>query len=186
MAHFYRLSGIVPFGGLMQTVFAGLGSAISIGIAYSYAMFYVPIIYLNFLGTAAFGAAIGYLVKRSARSGKIRNHFVPAAIGCASALVGLYFAWGADLLARTGIPPNGFLVAFKPQVLWLYIQWFYENGQWAIGQHAQNNVSGIPLAIVWVAEFCTIVGLAAVIPWSEIRKWVFCENCGWWRPSNRT
>src|SRR5262245_9679954 len=181
MANFYRHSGIVPIGGLIQTIFAGLGSAISIAIAYSYAMVYIPIIYLNFLGTAGFGFIIGYLVKQSARAGKIRNRVVPAVIGFVSGLAGVYFAWGADLLARQGAPGNlGFLAAFRPEILWSYIQWFYENGQWGIGQHANNNVSGIPLAIVWVTEFGVIVGLATASPWGETRKWVFCENCGWW------
>jgi hypothetical protein len=181
MAHYYRPSGIVPIGGLLQTLFAGLGSAISIAVAYSYAMVYIPIIYLNFLGTFCFGFVIGYLVKQSARAGRIRNRVVPAAIGFVSGLAGVYFAWGADLLARQGAPGNlGFLAAFRPQILWSYIQWFYENGQWGIGQHANNNVSGIPLALVWVAEFGVIVGLATAIPWGEMRKWVFCENCGWW------
>jgi hypothetical protein len=40
MPHFYRHSGIVPFGGLVQTLFAGVGAAISIGIVYSFAMVY--------------------------------------------------------------------------------------------------------------------------------------------------
>jgi hypothetical protein len=143
-------------------------------------MVYIPIIYLNFLGTAGFGFIIGYLVKQAARAGRIRNRFVPAAIGFVSGLAGVYFAWGADLLARQGVGNLGFLAAFRPEILWSYIQWFYENGQWGIGQHANNNVSGIPLAIVWAAEFCTIVGLATGVPWGEMRKWVFCENCGWW------
>jgi len=180
MANYYRPSGIVPIGGLVQTLFAGLGSAISIAIAYSYAMVYIPIIYLNFLGTFGFGFIIGYLVKQSARAGRIRNRVVPAAIGFVSGLAGVYFAWGADLLARQGVGNLGFLAAFRPEILWSYIQWFYENGQWGIGQHANNNVSGIPLAIVWLAEFGVIVGLATAIPWGEMRKWVFCENCGWW------
>src|SRR5579871_968818 len=109
MAHYYRHSGIVPLGGLVQTLFAGLGAAISLGIAYSFAMVYIPIIYLNFLGTAGFGFVIGYLVKQSARAGRIRNRFVPAAIGFLSAVVGLYFAWGADMLARVGLAQVGFL-----------------------------------------------------------------------------
>jgi hypothetical protein len=181
MAQFYRHSGIVPFGGLVQTVFAGVGTAISLGIAYSYAMVYIPIIYLNFLGTVAFGFTLGYLVKMSARSGRIRNHWVPAAIGFVSGLVGLYFAWGADMLARRWLPPQaGFLAAFNPQILWIYVQWAYENGLWTFGAHAQGPVTGIPLALVWLAEAGTIVGLATGLPWSEIRNWVFCENCGWW------
>jgi hypothetical protein len=181
MSHFYRHSGIIPLGGLVQTVFAGAGTAISLGIAYAYAMVYVPIIYLNFLGTVAFGFTLGYLVKRSARAGRIRNRFVPAAIGFVSGLVGLYFAWGADMLARHWLPPQvGLLAAFNPRVILFYVEWCYENGTWAIGQHAKGNVTGIPLAIVWLAETGVILGLATHLPWSEIRQWVFCETCGWW------
>ena len=180
MARFYRLSGIVPVGGLVQTLFAGMGSAISIGVVYSYAMVYLPIVQVHFIGTGAFGLIVGHLVQRSARAGRIRNRFVPAVIGFASGVAGLYFAWGADLLARMGIPPNGFVIAFKPQVLWLYVQWFNENGIWAIGRNAQDTLKGLPLALVWVAEAGTIVGLATYFPWSDIRQWVFCENCGWW------
>jgi hypothetical protein len=181
MTQFYRHSGIIPFGGLVQTVFAGIGTAISLGIAYAYAMVYVPIIYLNFFGTAAFGFALGYLVKRSARAGRIRNHWVPAAIGFVSGLVGLYFAWGADMLARQWLPPQvGFLTAFNPRIILFYVEWCYENGTWAIGRHAQGNVTGIPLAIVWLAETGAVLGLATHLPWSEIRQWVFCETCGWW------
>jgi hypothetical protein len=181
MAHYYRHSGIVPVGGLVQTLFAGLGAAISLGIAYSFAMVYIPIIYLNFLGTAAFGFVIGYLVKRSARAGRIRNRFVPAAIGFVSAVAGLYFAWGADMLARQWLPQQfGFLKAFDPRLLWFYVQWFYENGLWTMGRHAQDTVKGIPLAIVWLTEIGIIVGIATYLPWNEIRGWVFCENCGWW------
>ena len=180
MAHFYRHSGVVPVGGLVQTIFAGLGSAISIGIVYSFAMVYIPIIYLNFLGTAGFGFAIGYLVKQSARAGKIRNRFVPATIGFLSAVVGLYFAWGADMLARVGLAQIGFLEAFDPLVLSSYMQVFYENGAWTLGRHAKETVKGIPLAIVWLTEFGIVVGIATYLPWKEIRNWVFCENCGWW------
>jgi hypothetical protein len=81
MAQFYRHSGIVPPRGLLQTVFAGLGTAISLGIAYSYALVYIPIVHVHFLGTMFFGACLGYLIKNAARAGRIRNRFVPAAIG---------------------------------------------------------------------------------------------------------
>jgi len=181
MAQFYRHSGIVPLRGLVQTLFAGAGTAISLGIAYSYASVYIPFVYVHILLTGVFGMVLGVLVKGAARSGRIRNRFVPAAIGFFSGLVGLYFAWGGDFLARGLLPPNaGILFAFKPLVLSSYIKWFYENGMWAMGKHGNGPLTGIPLAAVWLAEAAIIVGLATHFPWSEIRQWVFCETCGWW------
>jgi hypothetical protein len=181
MAQFYRLSGIVPPRGLVQTVLAGMGTAISLGIGYAYASVYIPFIYVHILLTGAFGLVLGLLVKQAARAGRIRNRTVPGVIGLLSGLVGLYFAWGGDFLARKILPLNGgFLFAFRPQVIWFYIQWAYENGLWELGNHANGPLTGIPLAMIWLAEAAIIVGLAAHFPWSEIRQWVFCESCGWW------
>jgi hypothetical protein len=133
------------------------------------------------IGTAGFGLVLGYLVKVSARVGRIRNHRVPAGIGFVSGLVGLYSAWGADMLARRWVPPNvPFWAAFDPRALTFYIPWFYENGMWSWGEHAQGPMTGPTLAFIWLCEAVTIVGLATALPWNEIRDWVFCENCGWW------
>jgi len=181
MPEFYRHSGIVPVRGLVQTIFAGIGTAISLGIGYAYASVYIPFVYAHVLLTGVFGLVLGLLVKQAARAGCIRNRTVPGVIGILSGLVGLYFAWGGDLLARKLLPPNaGFLVAFRPQVLWSYIQWAYENGLWELGKAANGPLTGLPLAAVWLTEAAFIVGLAAYFPWSEIRQWVFCEACGWW------
>src|SRR5260221_11093169 len=118
MAQFYSHSGIIPLRGLVQTLFAGAGTAISLGIAYSYASVYIPFVYVHILLTGVLGVVLGVLVKGAARSGRIRNRFVPAAIGFLSGVVALYFAWGGDLLGRRMLPPNlGLLVAFRR--LWL-------------------------------------------------------------------
>jgi hypothetical protein len=181
MAQFYKQSGIVPLRGLVQTVFAGVGTAISLGIAYAYASVYIPFVYVHILLTGAFGLVLGLLVKQAARAGRIRNRTVPGVIGLASGLVGLYFAWGGDFLARKMMPLNvGFFLAFRPQVIWWYMQWAYENGLWELGKHANGPLKGIPLAMIWVAEAAIIVGLAAHFPWNEVGQWVFCESCGWW------
>ena len=180
MALYYTHSGIVPLRGLVQTLFAGAGTAISLGVAYSYASVYIPFLYVHFVLTGALGIVLGLLVKQAARSGRIRNRLVPAAIGLASGVVGLYFAWGGDLLARKMLPPNvGILTAFKPLILWSYIEWAYEHGLWTLGKH-NGPVTGIPLAGAWLAEAAIIIGLATYFPWNEIREWVFCESCGWW------
>jgi hypothetical protein len=85
------------------------------------------------------------------------------------------------MLARRWVPPNvPFRAAFDPRVVYFYVQWFYENGMWTWGEHAQGPITGFPLALCWLGEAALIVGLATALPWHEIRDWVFCENCGWW------
>lgn len=92
MAEFYKHSGTVPVAGAIQTAFAGLGTAITLAWAYSYAIVWIPIVYINFLLTLGFGAAIGFLIVRAAKAGRIRSSSVPALIGLISGLAGLYVA----------------------------------------------------------------------------------------------
>ncbi len=180
MARFYRHSGVVPISGLIQTSFAGLGTAISLGAIYGYAAAWSPIIYLNLALTAGFGFVMGWLINRSARAGRIRNPLAPAAIGFVSSLAGLYFAWAGDMCARASLLQNGnIFMALDPRVMLHYMEWFYENGAWTIGKGG-GNVSGLFLAAVWLTEAGVIVGIATLYPLNEIGGWVFCEKCGWW------
>jgi len=180
MAEYYRHSGIVPISGLIQTSLAGLGSALSLGLAYGYASAWMPFIYANFLLTAGFGFIVGWLIYRAARAGRVRNSLVPAVIGLVSSLTGLYFAWAGDLYARAGLPQNASVFyALDPRVMASYMEWFYTNGAWGIGKNG-GNVTGLFLGAVWLTEAGVIVGIATLYPWSEISDWVFCEKCGWW------
>src|SRR5262249_54015015 len=115
-----------------------------------------------------------------------RSRVLPAAVGVFCGLVGLYAAWGADSLARLGIPPNGdVLLAFRPDWLQVYIKLFYEQGFWGIGHGVGNNnngqmVSGVFLAAVWLVEAVVILGFSAFIPWKLLGSSVYCEHCERW------
>lgn len=181
MPSFYKPSGIVPIGGLIQLLCAGLGTAMSVGIVYAYASYWIPFVYAHVVLTAAFGLGLGMLVNHATRSGRVRNRVLPAVIGFLSGLIGLYFAWAADMHARARFPWDvGSFIVLRPSVLFPYIEWFYQNGGWRLGNHGQN-LAGLPLAGIWLAEAAVIVGGATWFPWSEVRQWVFCEHCGWWQ-----
>lgn len=182
MAEYYRSSGIVPLGGASQTLLAGLVVGIPLGVGYSYAVVHIPFAYINVLLTLGLGAAVGAVVSKAARRGRIRNALVPPAIGFLCGLITFYVAWGADALARFGWPENGDpTVFFDPRFLWSYLQVFYARGFWGLGR--DENISGIPLAIVWLAEGGMIVGCAVALPWSELTNLVFCEACDRWTSS---
>jgi hypothetical protein len=187
MSLYYEHSGKVPIVGFILAALSGMLTAIILGVLYSYADVYIPFVYFNALLAAGLGMAIGAAVGWGAEFGHVRSRFSVGAAGFIAGLIGLYVAWGADLLARIGLPHNtSFLSAFRPDVLKAYIQLFYEKGFWAIGQNIGNNnnngamLSGIPLAIFWFAEAAVIIGLATWLPRLWLTDLVYCERCERW------
>ena len=175
MAHFYKHSGAVSVSGLLGGVALGLGAAAGLSAVYAYALNWIPFIYVNVLCTAGFGAAIGGAVYFAARIGKVRNNGVVAAVGLLCALVGVYYAWAFDRMARTGEP-----FTMDPLLLWDYVLIFNEEGNWSIGRNAKQNVTGIFLWVVWAVEAGVIIALSAWLPYSLMSKSVFCEPCDQW------
>jgi hypothetical protein len=183
MSQFYQHSGTVPIGGAIRTAIEGSAAATFMAIIYSYAINYIPFVYLNIALTLGFGAILGALVGHEAKATKIRHSLVPALIGFVCGMAGLYVAWAIDLKARGALPPGrGMLAGLDPAILLPYVSQFYENGAWGIGKGG-GNVSGIPLAAVWLCEAGTIVGLATWIPWKDYQSNVFCESCDAWAGS---
>jgi hypothetical protein len=186
----YIHSGKAPLTGLMLAMLAGLATAIVLGVAYAFAVVYIPILYLNMLLSMGFGAAIGGAVGYAAKLGHVRSRLMPAMVAVVCGLVGLYIAWGADALARRGPPQNGDAIdAFRPEMIQVHIEDFYKNGFWAIGHRVGNNnqqpVTGIVLVVVWLAEAGIIVGVAAFVAWVTLGNLVYCEHCENWARSQK-
>jgi len=180
----YRHSGKMPLLGIPLTVFFGAATAAILGLIYSYIIVYDPIIYINMMCTLGFGFCIGASVAKGVRLGKIRNPLLAGAYGLAFGLAGLYFAWVADLWARSGKPFN--LAAFQPDVLKWYIRHFYENGIWTISNHGQkgDTVKGVFLGIIWIVEASVIAGFATVQAYKSVASVPFCEPCNEWTKTN--
>jgi hypothetical protein len=187
---FYRHSGAMPLTGIPIVVIAGAISACVLGFAYSFATVFCPIVYVNFLLTALLGLGIGYAVAWASRIGKIRNNYVVAAYGLAFGVIGMYVSWAADMLARLGVQ-NGLIAkqgwdlcicAFYPDVLWRYVQFFYDNGFWTLGHHGGNGdvVKGVFLAVIWIAEAAAVLGCATVCAYAMSNALPFCETCNRW------
>jgi ATP/ADP translocase len=185
----YRHSGsISPFGIILAST-AGITAAVVLGVVYSFAMVNIPYLKIHVFLPICLGTLIGLAVSWGAKAGKIRNLFVAAAYGFLCGLIGLYVAWGADLLARVVIPnklPMDYSAAFSPTVLIDYIQQFYEKGAW--GMKGGGNVSGTSLAVLWAVEALIIVGFSTCLAPMAILQHPFCENCNRWtdiKPANR-
>jgi hypothetical protein len=176
----YRHSGAISPIGILLASTLGIATAVVLGVVYSFGIVHIPIVQINFLLTLGYGCVMGAAVGWGAKAGKIRNPFVATAYGFVVGLIGLYVAWGTDLLARLVIPGGGnnYLAAYSPTALMNYIEVFYKNGFWGMGK--DQMVSGIPLAIVWAIEAAVIVGGSTVLARQFILNIPFCESCGRW------
>jgi hypothetical protein len=179
----YRHSGKFSMLGIVLASCVGCVSAIVLGVVYSFAIVYIPFVYLNFLITCIFGFVLGGIIGWCARIGKIRDNFIVTAYSFVMSCIGLYFAWGADLIARLGFD-LGFH-SFEPTVIYKYIVWFYENGTWGIGhgvgnQGQVNNITGIFLLIIWLAEAGLVIGITIGTARKILSSRPFCEYCNQW------
>jgi hypothetical protein len=176
----YRHSGAFSFSGILFAGTAGILAATALGFFYSFGIVHIPWIKVNFMLTAGFGCALGMTVGWCAKFGKIRNNFIATAYGFIIGLIGLYVAWGTDLVARVYLPDGDLdiLPAYSPFELFEYVKWFYENGMWSI--KADENVTGIWLAVTWSIEAAIIVGCSTSLARRFIQHLPFCEKCRRW------
>lgn len=172
----YRHSGVVPLGGALLTTLVGLIATALYGVIYTFAVVWIPFIYVTFLLTLGFGFLIGLTVGGLATFGRIRNTFVLGAIALLMALFGIYVEWGTSPLAL-GMQEIGIL-GFLPDVMWWFVQYLYQNGSWRL--FGDDNVSGIPLAIIWLIEAGTIIFIAVTVAIGKIGDQAFCEQCNAW------
>jgi len=179
MAEHYKLSGRVPFNGLLRVALFGLTAAAFLSAAYSYANVYIPRIYLKFLVTIGFGALLGWFVGSSARTGKVRNTMFVVIAGLVIGCVALYFAWAIDMFARLGRMEGveGPRLTFDPRAIWRYITVANEHGLWSIRGHTPTCWE---LGLYWSLEASVIVGAAMIVPASMLSGRAFCEACDRW------
>ncbi|UCC30884.1 MAG: FHA domain-containing protein [Phycisphaerales bacterium] len=155
-----RRSPGIPLLGLPLMATAGLVAAVVLSVAYSYAIVYIPFIYLNILATLCFGSAIGWVLKISSLVLRKRNPLLVALAGMLCGFVGLYFAWAVDMVVR--LPQLGLEASFtlNPNVLWDYVRTCYEEGTWTMFGATQK---GMWLGIVYLVEAGIIVGAATLV-----------------------
>lgn len=172
----YQSSGRIGPLGIPAMLIAGFGGALVLGIAYAYLIVWIPIVYVNFLATGGFGVGLGMAVDKAARFGKVRNAKSAHLIGFLAGLFGLYVAWAWDGTARTSGEAESIPVLWNPLALKAYVSVFYETGFWGF---RGGNVSGIPLAVIWVIEALVIVGCSTLLAGSTAST-PFCESCSEW------
>ena len=173
----YKHSGIVPIGGALMAIVAGAVAALVGGILYAYIIAKCPLIYFCVLATLGFGALIGGAIALAFQIGKIRNNSLRHLLTFVFATIGIYCEWGATSKAL-GIEGVTLLQGFQPTYVLGLMKFLYDNGSWGFG--GGGSVSGIILAIFWIAEILMIYIAAFFISNSVADDLPFCETCNRW------
>ena len=194
MNNYYTPSG--KFSPLSFILFAILSLVIIpfLGALYTYAIWYIPLIYINFLVTGAFAIIIGILLKFIViRFGKVRNVKLGLIFGFVGGTLALYSHWvvWADLIINSGeVIGNGrigvissstnldelLIIAQNPKLLFELMSEVSKSGSWSIFGF---TVSGILLWIVWIIE-AVVIYLGAIITGYHDPKAPFCERSNKW------
>lgn len=165
-----------------------------LGLIYSYAIWYIPIIYVNVLLAIGFGFAIGFVISfLVVNMGKVRSVSKALMFGILGALVAYYFHWvvwgdllynasgGNDYFTFSNINISEVIgLAFRPGAIFELVGAVNEMGTWGFGD---SPVSGTMLTVVWVIEFLIIMVVATFVsigfagtPFCEVENQWFKER----------
>jgi len=185
---FYRPSGRTPLVGVIIFLVAGIIAAWILGIAYTYAVEYIPIIYANILATFGFGFALGWVCDRLAKTGKLRSPAKVTILAIIVALVGLWLHWAffcAFIFNKYGEGGGypliaGYITLLKsPAGIVESMKIILAHGHFTLGRNSHAAVTGTFLAVIWIIETLIIVALCAIVSRSTSRK-PYSETCDCW------
>lgn len=189
MANYYQPSGKYSPNAFIFFLIIALFALPLLGLIYAYAIWYIPLIYVNFIIAGGFGFAVGWLINKFViTKGKVRNTKLAILFGVLSGLIALYFHWAVwmDLVLnagesigseRIGITVSNikilqvFSLATNPSALFELIGLVNETGTWGI---RGGTVSGAFLSVIWIIELLIVVIVATLIPIGTARE-PFCE-----------
>lgn len=194
MYSYYTPSG--KYSPLSFVLFAILAIVVFplLGGLYTYAIWYIPLIYINFLITGAFAILLGLAIKFVViRFGKVRSTKLGIAFGIIGATLAIYAHWvvWADLILnsgevigndRMGIISSStnldqlFMLAQDPKLLFELMSEVSKYGSWGIFGF---TVSGVLLWIIWIIE-AIVIYIGAVIMGIPDTKAPFCEKSNAW------
>lgn len=193
MARFqqYRHSGQLGLG-LPLGLLAGAAVAVAGAWLYQRFVIWVPFIYITLLGTAAFGAAIGFVVGLVMRAGKTRSLVVAGVVGALCGVLGeaasfkfdydYRLAEAAEELSASGEIEGPISAEDLSELISFgaYIDLRTENG-FSVGRGGSGGLplTGVLVYLIWLIELGVIGGVAFWIARSRVTD-TFCERCSEW------
>jgi len=173
---FYRHSGKAPILGLILIGLAGFIAVPILGLIYGVLIRVIPFIYINVFLVIGYAYAVGYVLSRAAKYGKVRNMYL---LGLAAFFFGVladYIGWVAWLAVLVGDP--FFLVEFFfPADILYFITVVAEEGAWTL---SGSTPTGGFLYILWFIEACAVIGGSVYVTLNLLSKIPFCEESNAW------
>lgn len=177
---FYAHSGKFGVHGPLLAIILGAIAAYPLGIVYSYLIKWIPFIYLNCLITVGYGFLFGLITYAILKFGRVRNRAVALLSGLIVGLLAWYGSWNGCAHALLAGQKVQLPAVLMPDQMWRFVKILNENGSWGIGFSSSEPVTGILLAIFWIAEGAAIVGLTLFLSYKMIADTPFCENHECW------
>ncbi|MCL2530415.1 MAG: hypothetical protein FWE41_08875 [Coriobacteriia bacterium] len=189
-ATYYKPSGkISPLFVLLFIVFMAISIPI-LSVAYIYAIFYIPFIYLNIIIAIACGLGLGFAVLLATQLGKARNRVLVIVLTILAVFLLKYTQWcvyiplvyaelymelQADFAERLLISLELF---FDPAYVLIGALDINEWGAWGFGESGDAVTGGLLLG-VWILEFLVIMISAVAVCWWKT-VFPFSENANAW------
>ncbi|MDR0564795.1 MAG: hypothetical protein LBG78_07675 [Azoarcus sp.] len=185
-ALYYQPSGKTTLSGLVTLLIGGIAAIWILGIAYTYAVGFIPFIYINFIVTGAFGILAGISFSLFVKKGNLRAPGKVTLLTAIATLIGLYLHWAffcAYLLHRASDIPlweayQSYL--FSPSKIIDTAKYLLDNGHFSIGRRGRNTpVTGGFLALIWLVEALIILGGSLLLPRVKSQE-PYSENLNRW------
>ncbi len=198
MAQYYKASGNFSMISFVYFLATSLIIIPIAALAYTYLVWYIPFIYINFFITAGLGLLTGISISYLAvRLGKVRNTKIAILFGVLGGFIALYFSWvvWVDLVfnasdsygtSRVGITVSNtkmdelIHLLTNPSILFELIGEINSVGTWGI---RSATVSGTFLSIIWIIEALIVLVLSVIFPLGAAKK-PFCELHNKWFEEN--
>ena len=194
MNNYYTPSGKFPPLSFMLFVILSLVVFPILAVFYTYAVWYIPFIYINFLLTFGLGVGIGFLINKIViRYGKVRNPKMAFLLCVLGAFVALYIQWvvWADLVMNStesarftsmvvkssmNLEQLAF-IAVSPKLLFQLMVEVNSYGTW--GLFEETTISGTFLWIIWVLESLIVIVVSLMFGGKRASN-PFCERGNKW------
>lgn len=199
MSNYYQPSGKMAPMAIPFFILTALIAMPLLALAYTYLVWYIPLIYINILITAGFGFGVGILMNFLViHFGKVRNAKIAALFAGLGALIAMYFSWAVwiDLVinsgeyygnSRMGITASNvkfsqlWVLVFDPIGMKNIAMEINKVGTWGFKSTA---VSGPFLGIIWAIEALIVIIIPVLICPARAKK-PFCEHDNKWFEENQ-
>lgn len=180
---FYEESGQTNLLGMVFAYTAVIVFTFIMGFLYEVFIRIIPFVYINFLLTFGYGAAVGFFVMLISRIVKCRSRKGRIFLVAFAGLAANFFQWAAffSYITDMQIPTikeyfYQIEMCLNPDYLFDFLGFVMKYGVWGF---SGGTVNGFLLAIVWAVEALMIWGIAIAIVWKSPKR-PYSELHGKW------